>query len=274
VWCHPAISDQIDDLRQAAASGDLATLRALLKANPGLASAYGGFATPLHIAARRGQKDAAELLLANHADVDARDEYRQTPLHLTADWGYTRLAELLLTHGADVNAKDRDNETPLHIAARVHQSELAELLLAHGAEVNAKDREGWTPLHWAADRRTHERQPQSGRIVELLLAKGADVTARSNGGFTPLHFAASVGDRDAAELLLANHADVNATDDRGETPLGVGLVGHDDLVELLRQYGGQESRPCRFAASPTEDGAPHNTIRTRRSRSWFRRYCR
>jgi ankyrin repeat protein len=71
-----------------------------------------------------------------------------------------------------------------------------------------------------------------------LLAKGADVTARSNGGFTPLHFAASVGDRDAAELLLANHADVNATDDRGETPLRVGLVGHGDVMELLRQYGG------------------------------------
>lgn len=131
-WCNPAIGDQISDVRHAASNGDLPTLRALLRTNPALASLYDGFATPLHYAVQMGQKDAAELLLANHAEVDARDKDGQTPLLLTADRGYTQIAELLLAHGADVNAKDHNSETPLHIAARDRRTQLAELLLASG----------------------------------------------------------------------------------------------------------------------------------------------
>ena len=122
-------------------------------------------------------------MLANHADVDARDEYGQTPFHLTADWGYMRLAELLLTHGADVNAKDCDNETPLHIAARAHQSELAELLLAHGADVNAKDRDGWTPLHPPRiflGRITEEEGPRVNAKMSLVV-NGVHICTFSGG---------------------------------------------------------------------------------------------
>jgi ankyrin repeat protein len=109
---------------------------------------------------------------------------------------------------------------------------VAEVLLANKANVNAKAWDGSTPLRWAA---FYSRKD----VAELLLAKGADVNVKDIGGDTPLHHAASR--KDMVELLLANKADVNAKDNSGLTPLRwTEILGHKDIVELLRQHGGHE----------------------------------
>ena len=55
--------------------------------------------TALHWAAWRGRKEIAELLIANAADVNAKDDDNDTPL----DWGIlndeTEIANLLRKHG-------------------------------------------------------------------------------------------------------------------------------------------------------------------------------
>ena len=66
------------------------------------------------VAAINGHKDVAELLLANKAEVNAKDNNGVTPLHLAAFNGHKDVAELLLANKAEVNAKDNDGETPLH----------------------------------------------------------------------------------------------------------------------------------------------------------------
>jgi len=55
--------------------------------------------TPLHLAARDGHKDVAELLIAEGADVNAMDGGQQTPLDWAKIVGHT-LADLLRKHGA------------------------------------------------------------------------------------------------------------------------------------------------------------------------------
>ena len=52
----------------------------------------------------------------------------------------------LIANGADVNAKDRWVYTPLHL---VNDVEIAKVLIANGADVNARFNDGSTPLHHA-----------------------------------------------------------------------------------------------------------------------------
>jgi ankyrin repeat protein len=92
-----------------------------------------------------------ELLLANRADVNAKNNDGWTPLYTAAETGHKDVVELLLANRADVNAKDNGSRTPLHAAAESGHKDVVELLLANGAEVNAKANNGWTPLKEAAD---------------------------------------------------------------------------------------------------------------------------
>ena len=75
----------------------------------------------------------------------------ETPLHWAARFGQSQVAELLIAEGADVNAKNVVGQTPLHWAAMAGHKEIIELLIAAGAEVNAKTKRGDTPLDLAED---------------------------------------------------------------------------------------------------------------------------
>ena len=51
-------------------------------------------------------------------------------MHKAAGWGHKEVAELLIANGADVNAKDEDGDTPLVYA----EGEIADLLRKHGGK--------------------------------------------------------------------------------------------------------------------------------------------
>jgi ankyrin repeat protein len=102
---------------KAAKSGDVTTMKALLKADPAL--------------------------------IHARDTDGSTPLHCATWKGHQKVVELLLNEGANVDAVNQNEHwgtTPLHAAAHANQAKIAQLLLDHGANVKAKDMEGRTPM--------------------------------------------------------------------------------------------------------------------------------
>jgi ankyrin repeat protein len=241
--------------REAARSKDAAAAEAARKAQ----ASKEAFA-PLHEKLSKAEYAEAELLLANGANANARDEDGRPHLYWEALDGQRSGVELLLAHGADINAKGNDGGTPLDIAVIKGNADMVELLLAHGADVDGKDHLGRTPLYYARTKEVAERLLAHGAdvnargsdggtplraatkdVAELLLAHGADVNAKDNDGQTPLHSAASAGARDVVELLLAHGADVNAQDRYTETALTYAkIMGHKDVAKILRQHGGRE----------------------------------
>jgi len=139
-WNTPAFCDEI---QHPAKKGNLAKVEVLIKRHPdGVASRDKKGQTALHHAARNGHKDIVELLLADKAEVDARDKYGNTPSSdaATPD-GNGGVAELLLAHGAQVDARNLCGATALHAPAWFGAVDLAEVLVAHGADVNARTNE-------------------------------------------------------------------------------------------------------------------------------------
>jgi ankyrin repeat protein len=84
----------------------------------------------LHNVAVEGYPDITELLLDKGASVDERDDvYEFTALYYAARFGNKNVAEVLIAHGADINAKDKWGYQPIHVAAYHDRSDVVELLI-------------------------------------------------------------------------------------------------------------------------------------------------
>ena len=124
-------------------------------------------AGPIHDAAKAGDVEEIERLLAADIDVDERDVAKKTALHWAADAGYIEVVEVLIAGGADVDAADFSGVTALHNATYSGHEAIALLLVEHGADVNAINSDGETPLDHAA-------RMGLARTVETLKGAGAE----------------------------------------------------------------------------------------------------
>jgi ankyrin repeat protein len=228
------------EINNAAGSGDLNRVQAMLKEHPDLISSKDASGeTPLHaaIAAKAG-KNLVEFLLASNADVNARDANGATPLHLAANWGDQPLVQQLLDHKADINARTNTGETILLLTACKGNTQMAEFLLANKADVTIRDTGGNTPLHCAAI----GGHPET---VRVLLAHKADVNAGNLHGYTPLAFVKFVTrlrttqSKEVAEILRQagggmvpdTKANEVAEASAMPSPSGVGQVQSEGEVE-------------------------------------------
>jgi ankyrin repeat protein len=152
------------DVFAAAATGNLARLKAELQVDPGRVNAF------------------------------SADGFQ--PLGLACFFGQTATAEYLLDHGAEVNTPSRNpmRVAPLHSALASRNAELARLLVERGADVNAVQRDDYTPLHEAA-------QNGDQATAAYLLEHGANPRARLGGGQTPADVARAAGHADLADWL-------------------------------------------------------------------------
>jgi ankyrin repeat protein len=222
-------------------SGDLQTVRRLLREHPGLATA------------RLGDDD--------------RDGMSRTLLHVATDWpghfpGGAETIAVLVEAGADVNARFRGPhaETPLHWAASSNDVAALDALLDAGADIEADGGVigGGTPLadarafgQWQAAHRLVERGARTTLADAATLGLMDRVRSSFTGGAVPsadevsraFWGACHGGQQRAAEYLLDRGADLNWI------PPWERLTPHDaaerrgagELVEWLRRRGAKSA---------------------------------
>ena len=212
----------------------------------------------------QGRTEEARRLLVGGADVEEKGGLSEsTPLHEAARVGNKEIVQLLLEHGADVSFKNKDGETPLHAATlelelsdeHLEYLEVVRLLLQRLSDPSSKDNDGTTPLHWVAWSGAKE-------FVCLLLERGADVSAKNKNGETPLHFTAQMqedawnGHEEVALLLLKDGADIFDKDNDGETALHFSTVyGHSEMVRFLLEHGADISARNKDGKTPLDVSA-------------------
>jgi ankyrin repeat protein len=207
-------------------------------------------------AARTGNVDVVNLLMAAGADVNAHESWEnETALMWAAGEDHADVVATLAAHGADVNARSKlfdypkvkvdiatmavtavpkGNLTALLFAARQGAAHAASALIAAGADLNAADPDGTTPVLLAIINAHYD-------VATVLVDAGADLTRADNAGMGPLYAAVDMlhqepllnrpfrqptGDvrpLDLIRLLLDRGADPNA---RLKSPL------------LIRQHNG------------------------------------
>jgi len=152
-----------------------------------------------------------KLLIANGAQVTAKDKDGYAPLQSAVAVRNTDLAALLIAKGADAKARASTGWTPLHAAASVAA---AKLLIANGADINAQNLWGETPLHTIVWRYSHfgknirndSNLKYELALVEFLIRNGADMNIRDKRGNTPLASAKVNGAEAIANLLIKHGA--------------------------------------------------------------------
>jgi ankyrin repeat protein len=242
-------------LLAAAAADSPALLAALIAAGVSVDEAVHG-ERAIHAAADTGSCRAIAFLLDAGTDIENKRVGKDTPLMYACRRGQPEAAMLLLDRGANPSASttvhmpdDRDlagegaaaetgpGHNALIYAALSGLDAVVRRLIATGrVDVNAVTEQGSTALSlscWKGN------EAAARAIVEASRAKGLplDVNSLNTDGNTPLHLACWARCPSTAHLLIDHGADFTARNAKGSTPLtlaawrGLGTVVERLVVE-------------------------------------------
>lgn len=193
--------------------------------------------TPLHIAAEKGDDGFVDYLIANGAQINAKDSSSSTPLHEAVRNGKIQSATLLIQSGADVNVRDSAGNTPLHLVMPVNSRRpLFATLLQAGADPNIKDIYGETPLHITA------RITMEPDLISSLVNAGADLNERNKKGATPLSLAIERNQIQQANFFVRLGADIHAEDIDETTALTKALANGLEMTKAVIMEGNIQTR--------------------------------
>jgi ankyrin repeat protein len=190
--------------------------------------------TLLHKAAKTGEKEIVEFLLAKGAQIDKGNRYNKcTALYYATAAGDMETVRLLVDKGADVDVVYGYGWTAASLALIKRYVEIAKFLISRSAGIKRGSVDAKMLMFKAVWNGAKE-------LIPMLLEKGGDVNVRGDHGMTPLFYAVELGDLEMVRVLIANGADVNAAAYRGLTPLhftAYWRIGRPEIARLLLENG-------------------------------------
>ena len=170
------------DFEKLLENGDLETVKAVF--DDCLLDARGGLGKHTALTFESCPDELARWLVAQGADLEARNTWGRTALHERARSNRGRIG-VLLELGADIEAGSSSG-TPLHCAVDGKNLPHVQLLLQRGAKVNALDAGGRTPLELGLLRCTNSDLERMAPVVQMLLDHGAARTPSAKDAVTEL----------------------------------------------------------------------------------------
>lgn len=222
-------------LFEAAGSGDVNRLAALLDEHPGKLTARNKpyEHTLLHVAAHNGHLTAVEFLLERGLDVNAREKGDNTyPMHWAAAAGHLNVVMRLAEAGGDVVGHGDDHELEVIGWATcwngcddaAHRA-VADYLISRGAQ------------HHIFSAIAMNLAGEVRRIVAADPSALSRTMSRNEGHQRPLHFAVRMNRAEMVELLLELGADESGRDDSGYPAVMYAMapdVNRDVIQSLAR----------------------------------------
>ncbi len=181
-------------------------------------------------AAEKGQTTVAEMLLKNHANINAKDEYGCTPLILATVNYQPDMIKTLMSHYLDPNRTDNNGYTALMHATLVGYMEGFNLLIS---DLNTSQKNKGETLIIAAS---------LGRLemIGLLIKNHANINYKDRKGKTALMHAASNGYMKIVQELIDSGADLDAKDNKGRTALTIAKQKErTEIIEILKEAGAE-----------------------------------
>lgn len=212
----------------------------LLLLEAGLDASRGSFSgeTALMLAARAGNVDIVNLLIARGIDPSVSDAQGCNVAHYALDGGNVEIMYALrhckLDWGAkgemSIHGETLEDVTALHLAAKHKNSTLLKYLLDEDliSDVDCVTKDRVTPLYIAV-------WSTAPRNVAVLLSKNAN--AHVMGDESPVHIATRFGNRDIVSQFLQHGCDVTIPNKDGLDCETIALkYGFKDLAQTIAEF--------------------------------------
>ena len=175
-------------LHAAAAKGDVAEVRALLRQGVDLNARDGHGRTALHVAAHASHRDVIRELAQAGADMRAKDSRAYDIITIAAVKNDPATVQLAVTLGSDPKAITSPYDgTALIAAAHLGHVEVVRTLIAAGAPLDHVNNLGWTAAIEAVILGDGGERHQ--QTLKALVDAGANTRIADRDGVTPLEHA-------------------------------------------------------------------------------------
>src|SRR5215510_5850650 len=194
-------TDSSRAMLEAAARGDVETLKRLIAAGVSLETVNTVGETPRLLAVKNNHLSAAVLLIDVGGNINAQAANKDSPWLLAGALGRTEMLRYMIPKRPDFSLRNRFGGNALIPACERAHVETVKLLLTTNIDVNHVNNLGWTCLLEIVI--LGDGGPRHVEVAKMVLAAGADPNIADKDGISPLAHARRKGQTAIARLIEA-----------------------------------------------------------------------